>query len=142
MRNKTTKELERELSATASLSRYLTRNKAAVLPDQELSAALTQVLQEKDMSRSEVIDRSGLNDIYVHQIFSGRRRPSRDKLLCLFFGMGLEVETAQRIMKSCGYAPLYVKNRRDAAILFSLRNSMTLRQCNDALFEVGEQILS
>ena len=75
-------------------------------------------------------------------ITTGKRRPSRNKLLCLFFGMGLDAEAVQYVLKHCGYPPLYLKNRRDSVILFALQNGFTLLQANEILFEHGEAVLS
>ena len=142
MRTKTTGELEHELSGCASLDKYLTENENCVVRERALSEALEQIMQEKDIRRTDVIRKSGLNDIYAHQILAGKRHPSRDKLLCLLFGMELDVERVQQILKQCGYAPLYVKNQRDSIIFFALQNGQTLLQANETLFEYGESMLS
>ena len=102
---------------------------------------LNRIMREKDLHRTDIIAKSSLNDIYVHQIMSGKRHPSREKLLCLFFGMELDAETAQRVLKSCGYPPLYARKRRDAAVLYAMGKGMTLLQCNEALVGIGEEPL-
>lgn len=142
MQEKTTKELEHELSGCASLQNYLTENETCVIKERELSEMLTQLMEEKNLRRTDLIRNSGLNDIYVHQIISGKRRPSRNKLLCLCFAMELEVSAVQEILKYCGYPPLYVKNRRDSVIYYGLENGLSLLQVNEMLFEQGEAVLS
>lgn len=142
MQEKSTGELERELSCCASLERYLKENSDCVTPEWELSAVLSELMEQRDLRRADVIRNSGLNDIYVHQILSGKRHPSRSKLLCLFFGMELDVETVQQVLKRCGYPPLYAKNRRDSVILFALQTGQTLLQVNEILFEQGENMLA
>ena len=142
MMERITKELEHELSGSASLVQYLSDHADCVVGEQDLPAALAEVMEEKRLRRADIIRRSSLNDIYVHQIFSGKRRPSRNKLLCLFFGMELDVERVQKILKCCGYPPLYVKNRRDSVIYFALRNGHSLLQANELLFEQGEAMLA
>jgi len=142
MLEKSTGELERELSGCASLEHYLTENSGCVVREKALSEALEQIMADKDLRRTEVIRKSSLNDIYVHQILAGKRRPSRNKLLCLFFGMELDVDGAQQVLKRCGYPPLYAKNKRDSIILFALQNGQSLLQVNETLFEHGEDMLS
>ena len=142
MQTKSTGELEHELSGCASLESYLTENRDYVVKERMLSELLEQIMHEKDVRRTDVIRKSGLNDIYAHQILAGKRRPSRDKLLCLLFGMELDVESVQKILRQCGYAPLYVKNLRDSIIFFALQNGHTLLQVNETLFECGEPMLS
>ena len=42
-----------------------------------------QLLEEKSLKKSTVIKNSELNEIYGYQIFSGKRIPSRDKLISI-----------------------------------------------------------
>ena len=142
IQEKTTKELEHELSGCASLAHYLTENQECVMQEQLLSETLGNIMKQMSLRRADVIKNSGLNDIYVHQILAGKRHPSRNKLLCLLFGMELDAECVQRVLKRCGYAPLYAKSRRDSIILFALKNGHTLLQFNETLFEYGEEMIS
>lgn len=140
MQGKTTTELQRELSACASLSDFLQAN-PCVTETCSVSDLLRQLLEERRLTRAEVIARSGINDIYVHQILSGKRHPSRDKLLCLAFALELDAAQVQDLLKRCGYAPLYAKNRRDSAILYGFYHSLTLYTVNESLYEIGEELL-
>ena len=142
MQQKSTGELERELSCCASLDQYLTENDGCVIRERALSEALEQIMQKKELRRADIIKNSGLNDIYVHQILAGKRHPSRNKLLCLLFGMGLDCDNAQQILKQCGYPPLYAKNLRDSIILHALQNGRSLLEVNETLFEHGEPMLA
>ena len=38
-------------------------------------------------------------------VFSGRRRPSRDRLLCLCISMESSLEETQQLLKRVGYSP-------------------------------------
>ena len=82
-----------------------------------------------------------LNEIYAHQIFSGKRNPSRDKLICLCFGLGLDVEEMQLLLRACGYSNLYVKRRRESVILYARLKGLTLLQCNELLYDEEEPLL-
>ena len=110
--------------------------------EQSVSELLKTFMDEKGLSRTQVIAASGMNDIYGHQIFSGKRRPSRDKLLCLCFGMQLSAEKVQTLLRDCGYVPLYVKKRRDSIILYALLKEMTLIELNELLYEENEDLLN
>ena len=85
MQDRSTQELEWELSACTQLHTFLENNRDD-MQEQSVSELLRNHMLEKNLSRTDVIAASGLNDIYAHQIFSGRRKPSRDKLLCICFG--------------------------------------------------------
>ena len=70
---KTTDELLSELSKSP-LSGFLNENEGE-LSDGELSKYLSKLLKEKNMSRAEVIRRSGIFDVYGYEIFSGKSTP-------------------------------------------------------------------
>ena len=82
-----------------------------------------------------------MSEVYLHQVFSGRRNPSRDRLLCLCIGMEVSLEETQQLLKQAAYAPLYPKQRREAIIAYGISHGMTLQQVNDKLFAEGEKTL-
>ena len=79
--------------------------------------------------------------IYLHQIFAGRRNPSRNRLLCLCYGLGANIDEAQELLKLCGMAQLYPKLKRDAIIYYGLQHGLGLFEINDKLFDENEETL-
>lgn len=98
MQEKPTAALEQELSACADLRTYLKTNTDALCAP-GLPALLQQLMQSKGLSRAELLRRSELNAVYGYQILAGKRRPGRDSLLCLCFGLGLT--PSRRRSSSC-----------------------------------------
>ena len=140
MQVKTTGQLERELSDCANVEDYLKGN--TLLGEEcPVGEELTGLLEEKGLRRAQVIEESNLNAIYAYQIFSGRRQPSRDKLLCLCLAMKLEAEECQRLLKRCGYPPLYARKQRDSLILFGFHKHQTVLEVNEQLQFWGEELL-
>ncbi len=86
-------------------------------------------------------NQSGMSEIYLHQIFAGRRNPSRNRLLCLCYGLGASIEEAQELLKLCGMAQLYPKLKRDAIIYYGLQHGLGLFEINDKLFDENEETL-
>lgn len=76
-----------------------------------------------------------------HQIISGRRQPSRDRLLCLCVGLGLTLEETKDFLKKARETDLYAKDRRDAIIMFAIVQGWDLGRINDSLYEDGEKTL-
>lgn len=141
MQVRNTQDLERELATCAQVEQYLDEN-TEQMHDRPLANYLAKLLEERGLKRTDVIRESGMNDIYVHQIFSGKRTPSRDKLLCICFGMRLSAKETQDVLKWCGFPVLYAKKRRDSVILYALLHKMSLMQCNEELYGVGETLLN
>ena len=128
------------VSFTQSIG-FLSENKDS-FETKECGAALQRLFEGADISKAELARRAGMSTVYLYQVFSGRRRPSRDRMLCLCFGLECPVETTQELLKRGGFLPLYPKNRRDAIILYALSRGLTLQETNDRLFKENEETLS
>ena len=133
MNEKNTDTLQQELMSTNNLDRFLTENDAS-FRDVPLQEAIQRIFGEKGMSKAQLAKQSGISEVYLHQLFSGRRFPSRSRLLCLCFGLGATVDEAQSLLQQARHAPLYSRDRRDAIIIFALSHHMTLFEVNDKLF--------
>lgn len=133
MNEKNTDTLQHELMSTNNLDRFLTENDAS-FRDVPLQEAIQRIFDEKGMSKAQLAKQSGISEVYLHQLFSGRRFPSRSRLLCLCFGLGATVDEAQSLLQQARHAPLYSRDRRDAIIIFALSHHMTLFEVNDKLF--------
>ena len=133
MNEKNTDTLQQELMSTNNLDRFLTENDGS-FRDVPLQEAIQCIFDEKGMSKAQLAKQSGISEVYLHQLFSGRRFPSRSRLLCLCFGLGATVDEAQSLLQQARHAPLYSRDRRDAIIIFALSHHMTLFEVNDKLF--------
>lgn len=130
---KDTNELLQELGQTADLDQFLTENQdqfQAESTAQQLSA----LCRAKGISKANLAKRACMSEVYLHQIFSGRRNPSRNRLICLCFGLGATLEETQSLLRACGQAQLYPKDQRDAIIQHGLLHGATLEELNQALF--------
>ena len=134
-----TSELETALFHSSSVEQYLEEN-AGSLQAEALSQRLGRMLKKHHLRRKDVISacKMYMSDIYVHQIFSGKRMPSRDRLLCILLSMKLPVQEVQDTLKSCGYAALYAKNARDSIILYACYHQLSLPALEELLAENRE----
>ena len=137
MMKKRTEELMQMLSTAGTLETYWAENREELL-DVSLGTYLHQLLQQYSVMKNEVINRSGLNQIYGYQIFAGTKQPSRDKLIALIFAFPLMLEDAQRLLRVGGVSELYPRIKRDSIILFGLREKLSVQELDDLLFEMGE----
>ena len=140
MKRKSTKELNRELSAAPDLKRFLEDNR-----EQFQEAGFQELLQElfhnAGISKATLAKRAETSEVYLYQIFSGTRTPSRDRVLCLCFGLSATQEQTQELLRIGGMAQLYSKNRRDAVIMYGLTHRLELPKVNDLLFAEDEETL-
>lgn len=140
METKSTTDLKNSLLTAPDLDRFLDEN-AESFRQTDLSQLLNSLLTRRHLSKATLARRSGMSSVYLHQIFSGRRSPSRNRILCLCLGLEASVEEAQLMLKHSGLGLLYFKDRRDAIIAYGLMHHQTLFEVNDKLFCEGEETL-
>lgn len=129
MQQKSTQELFDALSGTADLNRFLEENRNQ-FDSRHLSEFLQQYMREKGVKRGDVIRASQLNEVYAYQILNGTKEPARDKVICLLLAIGVTVQQAQTLLKVCGYAPLYAKDKRDCVLLYAIDRQWTVVETN------------
>lgn len=137
---KDTNNLRQELMEAPSLDQFLSENQDSFNRD-SICELLNRLFRKRRISKATLAKRSGTSEVYLHQVFSGRRSPSRSRLLCLCFGLNASLEETQELLKQCGFAQLYPKDRRDAIILYGILNGMDLFGVNDKLFAENEETL-
>ena len=138
--NVNTDSLLRKIVRTKNLNSFLQRN------EQYLQAAdFCELLQAFCETRQLIPERAILlaqiDRTYGHQLFNGTRRPSRDKVLQLAVGMGLSVEEAQRLLQAAGKNALYPRLKRDAALIFCLKEGYDMMETQDLLGRCGMTLL-
>ena len=137
---KTTGDLRDELLSQPHLDEYLKEN-----GDQFVNWGLTEQLMrffdEKNVSKAAVSRNGGMSEVYLYQVLSGRRNPSRDRLICICLGLRTTMEETQELLKHAGYAQLYPKMKRDAIISHGLIHRTDLNEINDKLFAENEKTL-
>lgn len=138
---KTTGELLELLKKSPAAASYMEHAANDLIQQIPLSVYLADLIEEKAMEKSRLIRLSGLDRGYVYDILAGKKNPSRDKVLALCFAMSLSAEEAQQLLKSTGYAPLYVRLERDSIILFALEHGISLIETNELLFEMNYEVL-
>ncbi len=133
--------LDARMRKARDIDEYLDENQEYML-NQSLREHLNALLVQKGLLVADVARESQLDRKYVYQIFDGKKRPSRDKLIAIAFGLGLDEDETQRMLKVSGNKELYVRNKRDAVILFALQRKKTLMETNDLLDDHGMTALA
>ena len=140
MKKKNTDGLQQELMDSPDLTLFLSQNQEQFV-NKSVSELLNHLFEEKNISKAALAKKAGMSEIYLHQIFAGRQNPSRNRLLCLCYGLEASVEETQELLKLCGMAQLYPKLKRDAIIYYGLLHKLSLFEINDKLFDENEETL-
>ena len=131
---KTTDELVNEIKNSSDILDYMEHNQTEMQLN-SFTECLNSWLKEKNLSKADVIKKSNLNRVYVYQIFSGKKYPSRDKVIALAFGLGLNADETQAFLKQAGYRELYPRDPRDAILLFAINQGKRLMDANEMLYD-------
>ena len=137
---KDTNNMQQELMTAPDLDRFLSENQDNFLSGNILEL-LNTLFQKRNISKAALAKQSGMSEVYLHQVFAGRRNPSRSRLICLCFGLSATLDETQELLKQGGFAQLFPKNLRDAIIIYGLVNGASLFEVNDKLFSEGEETL-
>lgn len=135
---KTTEELHNEIQKSKDIFAFGENNRRELHP-RSLTEQLELFLENYRKLKKNVIKDAGLDTTYGYQIFDGRKKPRRDKLLQLAFGFPLTVDETNVLLRAGGMNSLYVRNRRDAICMYCLQQGMSVDDCNDMLYESGEE---
>ncbi|MCI7766981.1 MAG: XRE family transcriptional regulator [Oscillospiraceae bacterium] len=139
---KDTEQLTNEILSTDDIDDYL-ENNSSHLGEIALSDELCRLLAEKGLKKSEVIAASGITVTYGYDLFSGykEKKPSRNVILALSFGLRLDINSTQRLLKISGNGGLYPRIPRDSVIMFALKNGMTRCDADDILHKKGMETI-
>ena len=91
MKKSSTLDLSRGLMSEPNLDAYLAQNQSD-FSDEDMTGFLNRLYQRIAVSKATLARQAGMSEVYLHQVFSGRRRPSRDRLLCLCICMDASLE--------------------------------------------------
>lgn len=140
MKEKTTDDLRQALLGEPNIDTYIKENQP-FFSEQSIVELLMELYRKKPISKAVLARRAGISEVYVHQVFSGRRKPSRDRLICLCVGLEATLDETQKLLERATYAQLYPRIKRDAIISHGLLHRTPLQTINDKLFSEGEKTL-
>lgn len=136
---RTTTLLQR-LFKTPNLNCFLEENKDCMqLPPFHIY--LSEWCRKEGYVPEQVIRKTTIERTYGHQIFNGSRKPSRDKVIQLAFGLGLDVTDTQKLLKVAQKSMLYPKFKRDAVILYCIQHHFSDMEAQTILQELNLTLL-
>ena len=102
---------------------------------------ITECLNNCNLTKAQVIEKSNIQKNYAYQIFSGFKKPPRNKVLALSISMGLDTDATNRLLKLSDHSILYPRIKRDSIIHFSLEQHYNLIDTNILLHDMEEKII-
>ncbi len=143
MRNKETEKLLNRLNKIRDLhvlKEYIDTSKS-LEADFLLSEYILEISAQKGLKKNEIIRNSDIYRTYGYEILSGKKLPSRDKLLQICIGNKFSLEETNRCLTIGKLGILYAKDPRDSILIFALNNNLDLITTNILLDEHDFEIL-
>ncbi|MFB9768787.1 helix-turn-helix domain-containing protein [Lactiplantibacillus modestisalitolerans] len=136
MNERATKELLHAIKTASNVDQFMP-TLAPSFTCRPPAEYLAELLQVKQLTKSQVIRQANLTPATGYQYFDGKRRPSRARMIALGFGFGLGLSELNTMLKRTGYATLYAKDEWDALVIFGLVQRYDLNHTDDLLFQYG-----
>ena len=135
-----TDNMKKDLMSASDINRFLMDHEDDFA---NVSAAdyLRRLFERKNVTKAVLAKKACISEVYLHQMFAGKRNPSRNRVICICFGLGASLDETQDFLKHCEHAQLYPKKKRDAIISYGLLNGLSLNEVNDKLFAENEESL-
>lgn len=135
-----TSELLKKLFKTANISRFIKHNRDN-MEVVSFDVYLKYLCRERGVLPAHIIKKSGIERTFGHQIFSGVRKPSRDRVIQLAFAFEMNYDETQYLLKIARKSMLYPRIERDAVIIYCLKNALPIHDVQAALFELKHPLL-
>lgn len=133
---KTTDNLWKEMLKTNNVDDFIKNNPEDVFFN-GLEEFFEYQLKTKNLKSGKVYEAAMLERHFGHQIITGARGATRDKIIQLCFGLKLDLREAQQFIKISGNRELYPRDPRDAVIIFAIKDGKSLMDVNIELQERG-----
>ena len=101
-----------------------------------------RLLKDSALKKADIINRCQFNPVYFYEIISGKKTPSRDKVLRLLFGLGAPLAECQRILRVYGYSPLYPRIARDSLLIHAICRAFSVDEVQQLLLSHKEELLA
>jgi len=135
-----TGDLLNKVIKTASINRFIKRHGSSMEPV-SFHKYVSDLCAQRYILPARVIEKSGIERTFGHQIFNGRRNPSRDKVIQIALGFGMDYKETQELLKVARKSALYPKIKRDAVMIYALENNLSFYDIQATLSELSLPLL-
>lgn len=140
MFEKDTDELIEELKISPDIKTFQDQNQNEFKTP--LYQYLGNLLKERNLSKSDLVEKINRDDKHIYHILSGLRKPSRKKLLTIARALELNLKETNYLLRYGGFAVLYVRDIWDSIIIKSIEKNFSIMEINHILHQLGQPLLN
>ena len=138
---KSTNELGFELNHTEDIHKYIIENNAE-FDSKKFTDFLQGLIKERRKTKKEIASESCMSEPFLYDILSNRKKPKRDSILKLSFGLRLNIIKTERLLMLAGHSQFYPRYMRDSLIFNARQNNMTIMEAEQLLTRYGHSLIS
>jgi len=138
--NKSTTQLLKLISTTTDMNSFLESNHFEFI-DENFTDMLKMYLERSKLTKYQVLKDSEIDSNYGYQIFNGRRKPNRNKVIQLSLALNVTLKEMQLLLLSVNERQLYVRDKRDSIIMYAIEKKSTVLDLESYLLEYKEELL-
>lgn len=128
-----TDDLLKKLKNSKNIQAFFDENEDKFIKETPLSF-LNHIINTKNMTVAQVAKISGSTE-YVYKVFNGTRKPSRNIIIAIAFGVELSFEETQLLLRISKQAILDSRDKRDSIIIYGLMNRLSIYEVDDLLYK-------
>ena len=125
-----TAELEERLKNAGAFDEEMIEDNAPP----KLADILSQYINEKKISKSDVIRTLNVDRNYGYQMLNGTRIPTRNCLIQIALILNLDADRISYLLRLAGKSPLYVRNIVDARVFYAVKHNMDYYEAVDFIW--------
>lgn len=139
--NKKTEDLLNQLKLeNASYDEYLCNNEDCLL-DTDISQFWKRIIAERNMKKSDIINKADIGYTFFYDILKGKKHPSRDMLIKILLVMNADLDNFQEALRIYEWAALYPKIKRDSILIYAINHNYSLQKAAELLENNSEKAL-
>lgn len=136
MYEKNTEELFNNLKKDPDVEQFIANNQQEF--SEPIHIYLNKLLKEKNLTKKFLYQELNCQPAHIYHIFSGTKKPSRERLVAISRAMNLNLEETQYLLRYGGYGILYPRNPWDAVVISSIEHKLSVSDMNELLRQLGE----
>ena len=139
--SKRTDELGFELENSQSIHNYMEANEAE-FDDKNFYSFLSTLIADSGKPKTKIVADSCISEPYLYDLLRCEKRPTRNIIIKLSFGLGLTLETTERFLMLAGYRNFYPRHKRDSLLKYAFLNKMNISEADNLLVEYGFSVMT
>jgi len=85
-------------------------------------ASLSTLISDSGKAKTAIVADSCISEPYLYNLLRGEKRPTRNSVIKLAFGLELTLETTERFLMLAGYRSFYERHKRDSLLKYAFLN--------------------